>query len=163
MNAFLPGIPFIHSGVELAEKFPINTGLDFTQEQLKHLPSEKLPLFSEYGYNWLNKENLVGWVRKVLEVRSEYAALIADSSTATFRVLHDSNHHILAFARVAADGTKRVAVVGNSNYVSSEPTNVKLDTESRHVNDVLSSRKLSVIDGHLHVSLHAGECLVFEY
>jgi hypothetical protein len=96
-------------------------------------------------------------------VRSKYAALIADATPATFKVLHDPNHHILAFARVAADGTERVAVVGNSNYVSSEPTNVKLDTASRHVNDLLSSRKLSVHDGHLHVSLHAGECLVFEY
>lgn len=163
VNAFLPGIPFIHSGVELAETYPINTGLDFTHEQLKHLPSEKLPLFSEYGYNWLNKENIVAWVQKVLTVRSEYAALIADSDKETFKALHDSNHHILAFARVSADGKKRVAVVGNSNYVSSEPTNVRLDTSSRHVNDLLSGKKIPVHDCRLQISLHAGECLVFEY
>ncbi len=161
MNAFLPAIPFIHSGFELAETYPINTGLDFTQEQLKHLPSEKLPLFSEYGYNWLNKENLVGWVRKVLEVRSEYAALIVDSTT--FKVLHDSNHHILAFERFSADGKKRLAVVTNTNYVSCEPINVRLDTSSKHVNDLLSSKKFSVNDGHLYATLEAGQCLVFEY
>ena len=33
VNCFLPAIPFIHSGYEIAERFPINTGLDFTLEE----------------------------------------------------------------------------------------------------------------------------------
>ncbi len=49
---FMPAIPFLHSGYELAEEYPINTGLDFTGEELKKMPSETLPLFSEFAYDW---------------------------------------------------------------------------------------------------------------
>ncbi|MEK7671415.1 MAG: alpha-amylase, partial [Bacteroidota bacterium] len=89
LNAFLPGIPFIHSGYELAETYPINTGLDFTSEQLKHLPSEKLPLFSEYGYDWLNKEHIGSWVKNVLEVRNQYKEIVVDENPQSFVMLHD--------------------------------------------------------------------------
>jgi starch synthase (maltosyl-transferring) len=63
-NSFIPAVPFIHSGYELAEQYPINTGLDFTVEQIQSLPSERLPLFSEYGYNWLNKDEFTQFVSR---------------------------------------------------------------------------------------------------
>jgi len=34
INCFLPGIPFLHSGFEFGETLPVNTGLDFTAEEL---------------------------------------------------------------------------------------------------------------------------------
>jgi hypothetical protein len=77
--------------------------------------------------------------------------------------LHDHNEHVLAFARVSDSPKKRIAVVANTNYTSSENTTIKLDTSKKQLQDLLSKKKLSVKDGHLHVALHAGECLVFEY
>ena len=163
VNAFLPGIPFLHSGYELAEIFPINTGLDFSAEQLKQLPSEKLPLFSEYGYNWLKKDQFTALVETVLKVRAKYQHIVVDGSPLSCALLHDNNEHILAFARVSAKPQKRVAVVTNTNYYSSEKAAVRLDTTKKQVKDLLSAKKFTVSNGHLDTTLQPGQCLVFEY
>ncbi len=163
VNSFLPGIPFIHSGYELGETYPINTGLDFTFEQLKQLPSEKLPLFSEYAYNWLNKHHISAWVAKVLAIRKKYEHFIVDDNPQSFTMLHDHNEHILAFARVAEKPAQRVAVVTNTNYHGSEHATLKLDTSKKSVSDLLCSGKYGVHDGHVRVTLQPGQCLVFEY
>jgi glycosidase len=161
VNSFLPGIPFLHSGYELAETYPINTGLDFTAEQLKHLPSEKLPLFSEYSYDWLNKQHLVPWIAKVLAIRRKYKNIVVNDDPASFAVLHDHNEHILAFARVAEN--RRLAVVTNTNYHAPEQASVKMETPHHHVQDLLGGKTYDVKDHHLHAALHPGQCLVFEY
>ncbi len=49
------GIPYIHSGFELNETVPVNTGLGFSEEDLKKFPAEKLPLFSTAAMNWEEK------------------------------------------------------------------------------------------------------------
>lgn len=161
VNSFLPGIPFLHSGYELAETYPINTGLDFTAEQLKHLPSEKLPLFSEYCYDWLNKQHLVPWIAKVLAVRCKYKNVVVNDDPASFALLHDHNEHILAFARVAEN--RRLAVVTNTNYHAPEQASVKIETSHTHVQDLLGGKTYDVKDHYLHAALHPGQCLVFEY
>lgn len=163
VNSFLPGIPFIHSGYELAETYPINTGLDFTPEQLQRLPSEKLPLFSEYAYNWLNKEEISGWVGQVLAIREKYQALIVDDSPQSFGMLHDANERILAFTRVSPDGKKRLAIITNMNYHGKEHADVKLDSTKHHVEDLLSSRHCALHEHHLRVHLAPGQCIVCEY
>lgn len=163
VNSFLPGIPFIHSGYELAETYPINTGLDFTLAQLKQLPSEKLPLFSDYGYDWLNKEHISLWVMKVMDLRGKYKQIVVDDNPQSFVMLHDHNEHVLAFARISGMPKKRIAVVTNTNYHSNEQVAVKLDTSKKQIRDLLSSKKFSLKDAHLHATLHPGQCLVFEY
>lgn len=45
-------VPFLHAGMELAETMPVNTGLGFTHEELRHLPAEDLPLFSSARLPW---------------------------------------------------------------------------------------------------------------
>jgi glycosidase len=163
INNFIPAIPFLHSGFELGEEYPINTGLDFTIEQLRHLPSEKLPLFSEHAYNWLNKRQFTPWVAKVSALRKKYADLITDADPQTFVVLPDAHDHILAFARVSGDQKKRVAIVGNTDYTSSTHVTLRLDTARTQVLDLLSEKKISIRDNHLHATLQPGQCLVFEY
>jgi starch synthase (maltosyl-transferring) len=163
INSFLPGVPFIHSGFEIAEKYPINTGLDFTKEELEHLPSEKLPLFSEYAYDWLNKDQFAGLVAKVLAVRAKYAVIIVDPSPQSFVLLHDHNDRVLAFARVADNPPKRIAVVGNTNFSSIEQTTLRVDTTADHVSDLIGDAQLAVKDSHIHLALEPGQCVVFEY
>ena len=106
VNAFLPAIPFIHSGFELGEKFPINTGLDFTAEDQKKLPSETLPLFSEYGYNWQSADQFTALVAKVIAIRRKYRTLVADTTPATFRMMEEHNGHVLSFARIPVKGSQ---------------------------------------------------------
>jgi glycosidase len=163
INSFLPAIPFIHSGFELAERYPINTGLDFTVDQLKQLPSEKLPLFSEYGYNWLNEEQFPDWIAKLSDIRRKYSDLIINSEPQSFAMLHENNDHIIAFARIDESGKRKVAIIANSNFVSQESVWVKVESTMHHVVDLLSAKKIEVKDHHMNVTLSPGQCLVFEY
>jgi starch synthase (maltosyl-transferring) len=163
VNSFLPAIPFIHSGFELAERFPINTGLDFTNEDLKKLPSERLPLFSAYAYNWVSKEQFTPWVAGVIALRKRYAELVADPSSGSFRMLEEGNGNILAFARVGPSERKRVAVIGNMNFAGTETTATALPTEQKSLRDLLGKRRLHLDNGVLRIPLGPGECVVAEY
>jgi starch synthase (maltosyl-transferring) len=163
VNAFLPAVPFIHSGFELAEQFPINTGLDFTVEDQRRMPSETLPLFSAAGYNWLTKERFSEFVAEVLALRERYHDLIVDGRRETFRVLNVNNWNILAYARVPVDSGKRLAVVTNGNMAGQEEVVVQLDTGKKHIVDLLSEKRVDVTEGHMKVLLKPGQCLVFEY
>jgi starch synthase (maltosyl-transferring) len=163
INAFLPAIPFIHSGYEIGELFPINTGLDFTNEDLKKYPSETLPLFSDYAYNWLHRDQFVPWVTKVLRIRAKYASLIVDSTPASFRMLHDPNGRVLAFARTSEKPARRVAIVGNTNFETNEMSGTMIDTKKKSVLDLLSGKRHPVKDGKVSIPLHPGQCAVFEY
>ncbi len=163
VNSFLPGIPFIHSGFEIGETFPINTGLDFTKEQLKLFPSARLPLFSEYAYDWLNRGEITDFVARVLEVRSQFTDLITDSSPRTFFTLHVDNHFIIAFARLSEKVRGRVAVISNGNFGARENVSVRIETPRDQVLDLLTQQSLPIKDHRLHCTLDPGQCLVFEY
>lgn len=163
INNFIPAIPFIHSGFELAETFPINTGLDFSKEELRHLPSEKLALFSEYAYDWQSKIQFTDFAGKVAKLRAKYKNLIVDSGPQSFVMLHESNEHILAFARVSNPTGRRLAIVSNTNWASMEQSLVRIDTRKKTVTDLLGGKKMRVHGGQIDVRLQPGQCLVFEY
>ena len=163
INNFIPAVPFIHSGYELAEEYPINTGLDFTHDQLRQLPSEKLPLFSEHAFDWLRKEQFTDWIAMVSKIRQRYKGLVTDPRPETFVLLHDGNEHILAFARVSESPRKRIAVVSNMNFKHEEQAFVRIDTVRDSLSDLLSGKKLPVKGGHVQTRLQPGQCLVFEF
>jgi hypothetical protein len=163
VNSFLPAVPFIHSGYELAERYPINTGLDFTVDQIRQFPSERLPLFSEYGYNWLSAEEFTAFVSHVLAIRARYRALVVDASPATFRVLQPDNHSVLAFARVAPGEGARLVVAGNADFHTAVSFRVYCGSGKPHVTDLLRGVTIDVHDGAIAATLGPGESLVFEY
>ncbi|MBN1963537.1 MAG: alpha-amylase, partial [Anaerolineae bacterium] len=109
------GIPFLHSGFELGETQPINTGLQFTDEMIKQYPSEKLPLFSEYAYDWSRRDNLVDGVRYALELRQRYADLLSANDPATWRLGQAENGHILCFTRT--DGDTSLTFIANTDML----------------------------------------------
>ncbi len=163
VNAFLPAVFFLHSGFELGEHFPINTGLDFTAEDQRRMPSEKLPLFSAYCYNWLSKDRFAKFIAEVVALRERYHALVTDGRNETFRILNADNWNILAYARVSNDSGKRLGVVANGNMTGPEQGAVQVETTRKKVVDLLSGKRFPVTDGHLQAALKPGQCLVFEY
>jgi hypothetical protein len=160
-GAFLPAIAFVHSGFELAETYPINTGLDFTREQLNTLPSERLPLFSEYGYDWRRKSAFPRLVSRVLAVRRRYRTIVADPSPSSFRMLDEPNPRILAFAR--SGGHTHLGVLGNMNFSAGERASTALESRRQHVTDLLTGDVFEVKDGRLQADLRPGQALVFVY
>jgi starch synthase (maltosyl-transferring) len=163
VNSFLPAAPFIHSGYEIAERFPINTGLDFTPEELKRYPSETLPLFSEYAYNWLSKEEFTGWIRQVLALRRRFSDIIVDPHPETFRMLEDSQLSILAFARIGRGGKKKIACVSNMNLTAEEHVSLPLESSHRHLRDLLTGHALTCREGKVDLVLGPGQGIVFEF
>jgi hypothetical protein len=163
INAFLPGIPFIHSGYELAERYPINTGLDFTSEQIRALPSEKLPLFSEGGYNWLSTDTFARLIADIQAIRRKVRSLIVQTAPETFNMLDEGNPQVLSFARTARNGKHRLAIVSNTDFASTQMCKTTLDTTLKHVVELISGKRLAVVHGRLQVALGPGECLVFLY
>lgn len=163
VNAFLPAVVFLHSGYEIAERLPINTGLDFTSEDLKRYPSETLPLFSEYAYDWTSKEEFTRWVKSVLVLRSRYLDLVIDPNPATFRVLEDSSPWLVAYARVSSRERRNIAVVANGNFDAMIQANIRLESPQGLLVDLLSGRKAKVTHGLLSLALGPGECWVLEF
>jgi hypothetical protein len=163
INNFIPAIPFLHSGFELGEEYPINTGLDFTSDQIRQFPSEKLPLFSEYAYDWLNQQALVSWMGEVAALRAKYRSIITSHDPASFHMLEDPNPLVLAFTRAGGKPVKKLAVVGNMNHAGPEQASVVLDTSRREVRDVLGGGVYRLTDCRLTVTLKPGQCLVCEF
>jgi hypothetical protein len=163
INNLLPAVPFIHSGFELGETYPINTGLDFTNEQQRQLPSEKLPLFSEYAYDWLADSAFTEWMAKVSGLRKTYHDLIVNHNPATFAMLPDNNDRIIAFARTDAEHTRKLAFIGSTNFSGQESVTVRVPTSHHRVKDLLGGQSYDIHDQHLTTTLTSGQCIVFEF
>jgi glycosidase len=72
INKFLPAISFIHSGFELGEINPVNTGLGFEMEDYEKYPSEKLPLFSESALDWNSETNIIEFIIQINEIFNKF-------------------------------------------------------------------------------------------
>ncbi len=123
----LPAIPFVHSGFELGEVDPLNTGVGFSSTEAARYPAERLGLFSATAYPWQQSQNLVTWVQAVLAARARHADLLSDLDPATmiFARLPD-NPVVFAIARQTRQGEVRVVLLANSDYFHPQPVDVVL-------------------------------------
>ncbi len=99
----LPGMPFILSGFELFESHPMNTGLGFDADQLKLYDPEKLPLFSEWAFDWTREGNMVGAIRYAFYLREQYKELLTNTDPATVLPGSSNNPNLLVFSRANKD------------------------------------------------------------
>lgn len=60
----LPIEHYLHSGFELLEKDPINTGLQFTEEQIAEYGVDKLALFSFKEFDWFS-DNIIAKIAEI--------------------------------------------------------------------------------------------------
>ena len=97
MSCFLPGVLFLHSGFELAEKHPVNTGLGFTSDEIKLYPPEELPLFSEGQLPWTNDSRINDKMRRLIELRDEFTGAAAEFDKTSIHKPECSNENIAAF------------------------------------------------------------------
>lgn len=160
IDNFIPAIPFLHTGFELGETFPINTGLDFTTEEIKLFPSEKLPLFSEYAYDWMRKEQFVDWIAKISALRRAFIDLVADFHPMTFRTIDTGNQSIIAFLRTSPDGLRSVLAIANFDFQNQQSGVLPFGIQTLVMADLLSGRKFEVKNGRLTLHLAPGECLL---
>jgi|AMZC01.1.fsa_nt_AMZC01000761.1_12 hypothetical protein len=162
LSVLLPGVPFIHSGFELMETQPINTGLGFTDEMIGAYPAEKLPLFSAWAFDWTRPDNLVNSVRYALQLRQKYVALLSDPDPATFFVGYSENPGFLIFARQNAEHT--LVAVASATFEAREDGRVYLPVCQCALAPLWGTDVTHVGHGavHLDVSLGNGHVLILE-
>ncbi|MDI6766606.1 MAG: alpha-amylase family glycosyl hydrolase [Bacteroidota bacterium] len=160
MSNFIAAVPFIHSGFELGETLPINTGLDFLKEDLKKYPTDKLPLFSEYAFDWLNQNQFVDWIQKVAAIRRKYHDLIVDTSRDSFVWLETDNRDLIALIRKSKSHKQELLIIANSNMIKSMEIKLNVETHKKVLMDLLSSKSFSIEDKILKAELFPGQVSV---
>ncbi|MFH0702596.1 MAG: alpha-amylase family glycosyl hydrolase [bacterium] len=129
VNNLIPNsVPFLHSGFEIGEIFPINTGLCFTPEELDYYKDKKLPLFYKSSYNWLNQDNIVEFIKKIALIRENNKDLIVNTNPKTIKILKTNNENVLAFQRISLElPQKKLLIILNTNINSSEKAEIELE------------------------------------
>jgi starch synthase (maltosyl-transferring) len=161
IGAFLPAVPYIHGGLEVAETRPINTGFDFTGEERQALSPEKLYLFSSGSYSWTREPNLVKLLRRLHAVRGCYAELITNADAGSIQLCDAGNPAIVCFMRGRA-ANSRILVAGNSDMAAPQPAQLIFGQRHTEAVELLTGRTQVVTNGSLSLSLEPGEVVVFE-
>jgi len=159
MNNFIPAIPFIHNGFELGEKFPINTGLGFSSEDLLNYPSDRLPLFSEFAFDWISKDEFTDCVKHISFIRNLFKKLITNSNPKSFIFFPISNSDIIAFER---KNKKRLLILANGNPTNSVKLNFNVGTRRRSLTDLVTGNVVNLVKGILNCELKPYQVLVLE-
>jgi len=157
INAFLPAVFFLHSGYELCVDYPVNTGLDFSNEEQKKFPSELLPLFGKSLFDWNNKKRFIHEVARVTKLREKFIDIIADRNTASFRFIETDNPNVFGFTR--QKGKRKLFVIANSNFEKSEKSDLYFTGKS--LTDLFSNKKVAIPKYELKLTLKPGEVKVF--
>lgn len=135
--SFLPSIQFIHNGFELGEKMPVNTGLGFTEDEIKQFPTERLPLFSAQALYWTNSDNLVYYIQQVNSALKYLKLYLQITNFENYKLL-ETSENLLAFVI-----EKKILCIANySNEKLELPLEeLKIDSEIYHFNIVDHSKQ----------------------
>lgn len=160
LSNFIAAIPFIHSGFEIGETLPINTGLDFTEEDLKKYSPYKLPLFSENAFDWFNQNQFIDWIKKVVAIRRKYQKLISDSSPQSFVWFETEQKGLIAFKRRSDAFNYQLLIIANSNIENKIDFNLKIETKKKSLDDLLSGKTFIIEQNTLTGRLNPGQVCV---
>lgn len=96
---FLPSLPFILNGFELASEHPINTGLCFEQNEIDNYPTDDLPLFSIARLDWDSQNNIYDFIQKIIKIRKSTIDLYDNFNPKTLKFLNNHDEWVIAFIR----------------------------------------------------------------
>jgi hypothetical protein len=160
----LPCIPFIHSGMEICETYPINTGLDFSQDELRLFPSEKLPLFSEYAFNWkeINQfQHLGPFLKQLIDIRQNYHGLLSNTDKDFVDIRDCNNPQFLCLVRKGKE--KSLMFIGNLDFRNEHFDNVDVDTSKKFIQDIVTKKPFQLTDKKIFMKLNPGEFVILEF
>ncbi|MFP4368456.1 MAG: alpha-amylase family glycosyl hydrolase [Candidatus Kapaibacterium sp.] len=107
INCFLPTMLFIHTGYELGETMPVNTGLGFDHEQIKEYPPGKLPLFSEAVLPW-DQPGMQEFMRHIFEIREKYRQSSDDNDR--IQIIENHIDGLVLFKRIYRNSELLIAL-----------------------------------------------------
>jgi len=112
---YLPGsIAFIHNGMEVLELSPLNTGLNFTPEDLERLKDLPLGLFDRASLSWeTGGDEMVPFIQSTMALRRRYQTKLSIRFQDSYRNLWDLPEGLLGYQRLS-DGKPFLTIVVNS-------------------------------------------------
>ncbi len=169
VNTMLPrAIPFIHSGQELGEVVPVNTGLDFSNDDLERIKGSKLALFDLCGYKWDGEHEMLDFMKKVLEVRKNFSAAAMDKSTESFGLLETGFQDVICFLRKSGD--QHILVLFNRDLNNEKSGSIKLDwclpSETSFLENLVQfsgDSNWKIESGHMAYTLKPGDSALFAW
>ncbi|HNX76766.1 MAG TPA: alpha-amylase family glycosyl hydrolase [Candidatus Rifleibacterium sp.] len=169
VNTMLPrAIPFIHSGQELGETIPVNTGLDFSNSDLEKLKGKKLALFDLCSYNWDGRHQMFDFICKVLQLRRQYAGAVQQTGNDSFCMVQTGQADVIAFIR-RGEG-QHLMVLFNRDLQNSLAGVVGLEWclsgDYQHLDNLVGEgkeKKFKVEQQKLQYKLKPGQCCVFAW
>lgn len=126
---FLPEIPFIHSGFELGESIPVNTGLGFTYDEQSKFPASILPLFSECYLDWNNENQWTEYLRRIVDIRKQFSDIVENNEPETIIPLITSDDNCIAFLRVNEDKSRFIMLCGSMLANETITTEIEFEKE----------------------------------
>ena len=122
LGALLPGVPYLHNGIEFGDRTPVNTGFDFTKEQEAEWPPSRLPLFSAAALDWEHPDfALLDAIRGVHAFRKGRMELFANPGPGSIIPLETANRAITGYIRQKPGERGGVAVLGNTDMANPQP------------------------------------------
>ena len=167
LMAFLPHVvPFIHSGYELGEKMPVNTGVGFSADESHFYRSLPLSLFNKGIYSWENPENITRFISRINAAREKNLSMVIDNSEASYDRPHIESYEndCIAYRRVdPKDPSRQIIVVANTNMYSSRKFYLHAPyAGDRQVADVVSGMLHTFTTDWLSYDMRAGEVIVLD-
>ena len=163
LSTILPTLPFLQSGMELCEWYPVNLGLNFRDEDRSLYPPEKLPLFSAYSYDWAESNGLRplnSYIRKVLDIRKHYRELLLCGEKGSITIPYVSEPELFAVLRSSAG--RSLLFIGNSNLYETRSGVLEFSMKEVTLTELISEKTFQIHEHRLEVSCQPGECLLFE-
>jgi glycosidase len=140
-NLLPQAIPFLHNGFELYESLPVNTGLNFTKDDLKRLKDARLPLFYKNSLNWDTKSSIIPWILKIQDLRIHRPWVFDKKDIAP---LVSGNPKVIGFIKKHTQGM--VIALFNINFHQKEKFNIAHPDTERWI-DLLDGRTYDLESG----------------
>ncbi|PWJ42388.1 alpha-amylase family protein [Sediminitomix flava] len=172
VSCFMPSsIPFIHSGFEILERKPVNTGLNFTEEETEKYGKKNLALFYRSSYDWDNTTNIVPYIQKVLEIREQFFKteemknhLVGNELS--FRVvdIQQEGEDVIAFERFDPwHQNQTYLIVSNTNYQIAQTIKIKLEgMGNKKVKELITDERYQFNSDEVHIIIKKGDSLIFK-
>ncbi|MBF0547821.1 MAG: alpha-glucosidase C-terminal domain-containing protein [Candidatus Riflebacteria bacterium] len=165
LNSFLPkSIPFIHSGFELGDTAPINTGLDFKPEEVEKLKAFPLALFDISALPWTKSSKMLPFTRLVMRIFKENISILQQSEKISFFLLETENPDVFAYLRF--DDKTKIMVLLNRDLNSPQKACIHLENFNGNchsqfenlLNEFSGIKNLKLSNGRINEELPPGSC-----
>lgn len=158
LGCFLPAVPFVHAGFEFGETAPVNTGLDFSPDELANASPERLALYGPASLAWCERHGIASAIRLALAVRRDHLDRVKEGTAGSLSIPAVSDERTVAYVR--SRGAAAILVVGRFGGERNDPVRIESPFEGDVVVDLLTGDHHRVTDGRIVLRLRPWDVAV---